>query len=158
MPSTVTLYTTALEELETLNIDHAEIDTTLHPQQTMREISVRTNFPYDLQVLRNQENLIALTRLNLEGERVEEVCRIESASWTWTYPNPNPQAPSSHAEFELTPLHNDAQQIVKAVIDSREQKTPKERNEFDLLQRLHNESVSQLLRYRQDPADAFHNR
>lgn len=131
MSTTVSLYTTALDHLETLNINQIEVTHTAELGKRFDRAKVRTNLPHDLQSISVQEpDLIARLQADLDGDEVDEVCRIDYVEWTYRHSISTGSQGTSYAQFELTPLHSDAQQIVKAVLDRREQE--KRSNTIDL--------------------------
>jgi hypothetical protein len=116
--TTVMLYTQSLEYIETLNTDQVEVTHTAEIGKRFSRAKARTNLPHDLQAISNSPpDLIARLQVTLDEDAMDEVCRIDRAEWTYQPGKTIGGQDASYAQFELTPLHKDAQQIVKAVLD-----------------------------------------
>lgn len=63
---------------------------------------------------------IARLQADLDGDEIDEACRIDYVEWTYLHSMSTGSQGTSYAQFELTPLHSDAQQIVKAVLNQHE--------------------------------------
>lgn len=118
MPATVTLYTTTLEHIETLNVTALEHNRQLTPSTPVREeLKVSTTIPMQQTALNNHTDLVV--HIQAPQAEVDKVCRIDWYELIY-YPNPN-DGEHSTTKLALHPLHTDAQTIVKAVLNKRAQ-------------------------------------
>jgi hypothetical protein len=130
--TTVTLYTQSLEHIETLDsedfvFNYEHVQSGGH----ITAIKATTNFPSSIAPLQYAQNLVVRVQTTFGKRVIDEVCRIDRHQLSW-YPSLQVDGGAGRGtcQLDLTPLHKDAQQIVKAVLDKRER--DKRANTIDL--------------------------